>query len=95
MPTDEELGFPGGNSDERELLLSWLAYLRGAVIRNVEGLTDEDARWTPDGALISALGVMNHLTQVEWRWIDGGMLGAAALRQDVLTGGTGGPTKVE
>ena len=51
MPTDEEIGFPVGNTDERELLLSWLAYLRGAVVRDIEGCTDEQARWTPDGAL--------------------------------------------
>ena len=82
MPTDEELGFPTGNTDERELLLSWLAYLRGAVVRNVEGLTDGEARWTPDGALISVLGVMNHLTRVEWRWIDGGMFGREVSRSE-------------
>ncbi len=78
---DEKIGFPAGNDDERELLLSWLGYLRGAVIRNVEGLTDEQARWTPDGQLISPLGVMNHLTHVEWRWIDGGMRGAEVSRR--------------
>ena len=82
MATDEEIGFPTGNDDERELLLSWLGYLRGAVIRNVEGLSDEQARWTPDGRLISPLGVMNHLTHVEWRWIDGGMRGAEVNRSE-------------
>ena len=82
MPTDEELGFPAGNPDERELLLSWLTYLRGAVVRDIEGLTEAEARWTPEGALISVLGVMNHLTHVEWRWIDGGMLGAAVSRSE-------------
>ena len=75
MPTDEELGFPVGTSDERELLLRWLAFLRGAVIRKADGLSDEDAARTPDGRLISLLGIVNHLTGVEWRWIDGGMLG--------------------
>ena len=75
MPTDEELGFPAGTSDERELWLGWLAFLRGAVIRKTDGLSDEDARWTPDGRLISLIGIVNHLTGVEWRWIDGGMLG--------------------
>ena len=82
MPTDEELGFPTGNSDERELLLGWLTYLRGAATRNLDGLTDEQARWTPDGALISVLGVVNHLTHVEWRWINGGMLGEAVSRSE-------------
>jgi hypothetical protein len=47
MPTDEELGFPTGNPDERELLLGWLAYLRSAVTRNLDGLGDEQSRWTP------------------------------------------------
>jgi uncharacterized damage-inducible protein DinB len=75
MPTDEEIGFPVGNPDERELLLSWLTFLRGAVLRNIDGLSDEAARWTPDGKLISVLGIVNHLTHVEWRWIDGAMLG--------------------
>jgi len=82
VASDEEIGFPAGNGDERELLLSWLGYLRGAVVRNVEGLTDEQARWTPDGRLISPLGIMNHLTNVEWRWIDGGMRGEQVTRSE-------------
>jgi len=82
VPTDEELGFPAGLDDERELLLAWLQYLRGAVMRNVDGLTDEQARWRPDGKLISPLGVMNHLTNVEWRWIDGGMRGESVSRSE-------------
>ena len=82
MTDGDDIGFPTGNDDERELLLGWLGYLRGAVIRNVEGLTDEQARWTPDGKLISPLGVMNHLTHVEWRWIDGGMLDAEVSRSE-------------
>jgi uncharacterized damage-inducible protein DinB len=74
MPSDEEIDFPRGTSDERELLLRWLRFLRGAVIRKVEGLSDSQARWT-DGKLIPLLGIVNHLTHVEWRWIDGGILG--------------------
>jgi hypothetical protein len=82
MATDETPGFPRGTADEREMLLSWLGYLRLAVIRKVEGLTERDARWTPDGKLIPLLGVVHHLTQVEWRWIDGGMLGAQVSRDE-------------
>src|SRR4051794_39880915 len=74
--------FPRGHSDERELYLDWLRYLRGAVLRNVEGLTDDQARWTPDGALISLVGIVNHLTHVEWRWIEGGMRGAEVERTE-------------
>jgi hypothetical protein len=36
-----------------------------------DGLTDEQARWTPDGKLLPIIGIINHLTHVEWRWIDG------------------------
>lgn len=82
MTTDDEIGFPRAHADERELLLDWLGYLRGAVVRNIQDLTDEQSRWTPDGALISVLGIINHLTNVEWRWIDGGMLGEVVSKDD-------------
>ena len=78
MPTD----LPPGTTDERELLLSWLAWLRGAVLRKVEGVSDDEARWRPAGALISLLGIVNHLARVEWRWIDGGMLGQQVSRDE-------------
>ncbi len=74
------MDLPPGNADDRELLLSWLAWLRAAVLRKIEGLNDADARWTPEGALISLLGIVNHLTHVEWRWIDGAMRGGATSR---------------
>lgn len=74
--------FPKGNADERELLLDWLRFLRGAVVRKISGLTDEQARWTPDGALIPLLGIVNHLNHVEWRWINGGMLGEEVSRSE-------------
>jgi uncharacterized damage-inducible protein DinB len=80
--SDADIGFPRGTSDERELLLRWLGYLRGAVLRKVEDLPDGPARWTPDGALISLLGIVNHLSHVEWRWIDGGLLGHETSRSD-------------
>ena len=73
---------PIGDPDERELLLSWLGYLRGAIVRNVDGLSDQDGHWTPDGRLIPLLGIVNHLTHVEWRWIDGGMLGEEVSRHE-------------
>ena len=79
---DDDIGFPAGDPDEKELLLQWLGYLRGAVIRNLDGLNDEQSRWTPDGRLISLLGIVNHLTRVEWRWIDGGFGGADVSRSE-------------
>ncbi len=77
-----EDGFPIGTPDERELFLRWLGYLRGAGMRKAAGLSDEDARWTPDGALLSLLGIVNHLTRVEWRWIEGGMRGQEVSRSE-------------
>jgi len=68
-------GFPSGTGDELELHLRWLAFLRGAVLRKAGGITDEQARWRPDGKLLPLLGLVNHLTNVEWRWIDGEILG--------------------
>jgi uncharacterized damage-inducible protein DinB len=79
---DTVIEFPTGSSDERQLLLNWLRFLRGAVLRKVVDLTDEQARWRPDGALISLLGIVNHLTHVEWRWIDGGILGRPTDRSE-------------
>lgn len=80
--SDIEIGFPTGSADETELLVQWLSYLRGAVCRNLEGLDDTQARWRPDGRLISILGVVSHLTQVEWRWMDGGFYGAEVSRDE-------------
>jgi uncharacterized damage-inducible protein DinB len=77
-----EADLPPGTADERELLLGWLAFLRGAVLRKVGGLSDDQARWRPAGSLISLLGIVNHLTNVEWRWIDGGMLGRQVSRSE-------------
>ncbi|MBO0827132.1 MAG: DUF664 domain-containing protein [Streptosporangiales bacterium] len=78
----EKPGFPHGMADERELFLHWLDFLRGAVIRKLDGLDESQARWRPDGRLISVLGVVNHLTHVEWRWIDGGMRGEEVDRSE-------------
>ena len=82
MPADEPPEFPTGNPDERELLLSFLGFLRGAVLRKIGGVTDEQARWTPDGGLIPLVGIVNHLTHVEWRWIDGGIRGEQTSRSE-------------
>lgn len=82
MSNGPEPELPSGTTDERELYLRWLAYLRGAVLRKVEGLSDADARWTPEGRLIPLLGVINHLTHVEWRWIDGWMRGQDVSRSE-------------
>jgi hypothetical protein len=52
------------------------------VRRKAQGLDDKQARWTPDGHLISVVGIVRHLTLVEWRWLDGGFLGADVHRSE-------------
>lgn len=73
---------PGPLSDERELLLAWLQFLRDAVLRKAEGLDEDQVRWRPDGRLISIAGIVNHLTHVEWRWIDGALRGEPVSRSE-------------
>jgi uncharacterized damage-inducible protein DinB len=80
--SDEAADFPVGHADERELFLDWLGFLRRAVIRKLGGLDDEQARWRPHGRLISVLGIVNHLTWVERRWIEGGIGGATVGRDE-------------
>jgi uncharacterized damage-inducible protein DinB len=69
-------------SDERELLLRFLARQRAEVVATAEGLTDEQAGWTPEGRLLPIIGIVNHLTRVEQRWIDGRYLGEAFLPEE-------------
>nr|WP_239520743.1 DUF664 domain-containing protein [Blastococcus saxobsidens] len=77
-----ELSPPAPNADEAELLLAWLDHLRESILRKVADLDEEQARWRPDGALIPLLGIVHHLTQVEWRWIDGAMRGEQVHRSE-------------
>ena len=82
VPELPELPDPPPTADERELLLSWLAHQRAAIVRKVADLDEAEARWTPEGVLIPLLGIVNHLTRVEWRWMDGTMLGKPISRSD-------------
>lgn len=75
-------GFPVDHpGDEKELLLDWLDFLRGAVARKTS-VGDQHAHWRPDNRLLSLIGIVNHLTHVEWRWIDGGFLGVEVGRDE-------------
>jgi uncharacterized damage-inducible protein DinB len=76
----EQFSFPTGSPDETEHLLQWVIFQRSAVFRNARGLTDEQGHWRPDGRLISIIGIVNHLTHMEWRWIDGGFREATVSR---------------
>src|SRR5699024_12671180 len=82
MTTEETRDFPDQTASETELYLRWLGFLRGAVLRKASGLSDDQARWTPQVRLISLLGIVNHLTHVERLWIDGWMYGHQASRSE-------------
>jgi uncharacterized damage-inducible protein DinB len=69
-------------SDEREMLLAYLHLQRKMVVQTTVGLTEDEARWTPDGRLTPVIGIVNHLAHVEWRWIDGGLLGRPVSRSE-------------
>ena len=52
--------------DERGTLTRYLDYHRAALVRKVEGLTDEQARTSP--ASITLAGLVSHLLYVERFW---------------------------
>jgi uncharacterized damage-inducible protein DinB len=65
---------PASTTDLRGLMLDYLDFLRGVVADKVEGLADRELRgsvvpsgWTP-------AGLVNHLVNVERRWLRWGFL---------------------
>jgi uncharacterized damage-inducible protein DinB len=66
---------PAPSSDEAEMLLGFIGWQREQVVAAAAGLTDEQLRWTPDGRLLPIIGVINHLSHAEWRWVEGRYLG--------------------
>lgn len=62
---------PAASPDERQVLLGCAAWQREQVVATAGGLTEEDLRWTPDGRLLSIIGIINHLAHMEWRWVEG------------------------
>lgn len=66
---------PAPTSDERELLLGFIRWQREQVVATANGLTEEQLRWT-DERLLAIIGVINHLTHMEWRWVEGRYLGS-------------------
>lgn len=67
---------PVPSGDERELLLGYIRWKREQVVTTADGLTEAELRWTPHGKLLPIIGVVNHLTHMEWRWIEGRYLGS-------------------
>lgn len=77
-----DLGPPHANTDERTTLLTFLDYLREAVIAKAAGLSDEQARTPGVGSGTSVLGLIKHLTAVEANWFEWSYAGAGVPLQD-------------
>ena len=63
-------GFAPPVTDERALLLGYLAQQRQGARNAAHGLTDEQARRTPLSSVLSVGGVIKHLADMERGWID-------------------------
>ena len=57
-------------SDERELLLGYIAQQRDGLRNAAYGLTDEQARRTPSASSLSIGGLLKHVAEMERGWID-------------------------
>lgn len=57
-------------TDERELLLAFLAQQRDGVRYAAFGLTDDQARLVPTAGALSVGGLIKHVTAVERSWMD-------------------------
>jgi uncharacterized damage-inducible protein DinB len=55
--------------DERATLQSLLQYKRDAIVRKVEGLSDEEARRSPVPSGTSLLWLVQHLVYAETIWV--------------------------
>jgi hypothetical protein len=69
----KEIAMPGQappSTDERELLLAYVAQQRDGARNAAFGLTDEQARLTPLPSALSIGGIVKHLADTEQGWID-------------------------
>ena len=59
-----------GVADEREGLLAFLAQQRSALKNAAYGLTEDQARKTTTGSVLSVGGLVKHVAGAERSWID-------------------------
>lgn len=74
MPGDHHT--PWTLAGEKQMLVAFLDYLRGAVIRKASGLPAAAARRPIVGSSTSLLGLIKHLTRVEIVWFQCAFAGA-------------------
>jgi uncharacterized damage-inducible protein DinB len=59
---------PPHAADERTMLVAFLDYYRETMIRKLEGLNPEQARWKPADTATSLISMVQHLAVVENWW---------------------------
>jgi hypothetical protein len=57
-------------TEERGLLLAYLAQQRDGICNAAYGLSDDQARLTPSASSLSIGGLIKHVADVEKRWVD-------------------------
>ena len=57
-------------TDERALLLAYVAQQRGGIRNAAYGLSDEQARLTPSASTLSIGGLVKHVAETEQGWVD-------------------------
>ena len=62
-------------ADERTMLLAWLEFQRESILIKLDGLDEEQARWTPAPTANSLLSITKHLGWVEQWWFATVLLG--------------------
>lgn len=63
-------------ADEITALAQFLDYHRATLLGKVEGLTDEQARFSPVASRTSLMGLVRHMSEVERSWFERGIAGA-------------------
>lgn len=62
------MGQEFSTATERDALCGYLDQQRDALVRNVRGVGDADARTTPTASAMSLLGILKHSALWEARW---------------------------
>lgn len=62
------------------MILGFLDYYRETIVRKIEGLTEEQARWKPAPTANSLLNIVYHLAGVERGWFQSAIAGLGITR---------------
>ena len=73
-------------TDERALLLAYIAQQRDGLRYAAYGLTDEQARAVPTRSALSVGGLIKHVSAVERRWVDITLERPAVAQEDLAQG---------